>query len=57
MKLLAGIGVAFALVLLILGIFLLSSGRHGGIVVTIIGGIGLLFWLLMVPLARRRNKL
>jgi hypothetical protein len=53
----ASIGAIFSLVLLAIGIFLLTSNRRGGIFVTILGGSFILFWLLMIPLARHWGKI
>jgi hypothetical protein len=44
-------------VLLALGIYLVISGRNGGILVTVLGGGFTLFGLFMIPLARRRGKI
>ncbi|WP_327292942.1 hypothetical protein [Streptomyces sp. NBC_01198] len=56
MGLLAAVGVGAALVLMVLGIALIAMSHKGGVAITVIGAVGLAFWAVMVPLARRRNK-
>lgn len=57
MRRLTGVGVAASFLLLALGIFLIASGRHGGIFATILAGSAILFWLAAIPWAIRHGKL
>ncbi|MFF7363453.1 hypothetical protein [Streptomyces sp. NPDC008125] len=45
------------LLLLAYGIYLLSASGKGGTVVAGLGGLLLLLWAIMIPVARRKNKI
>jgi Zn-dependent membrane protease YugP len=44
-------------ILLLLGLLLAADHRRGGTLLIILGAAGVVFWLVMIPLARRRAKI
>jgi hypothetical protein len=57
MLLMAIVGPLLGLVLLVAGILELNSGGKKGTVLVIIGGILILFWIIILPVARARKKI
>jgi len=43
-------------ILLALGCLLTADHHRGGVLLLVIGAVGAMFWLIMIPLARRRAK-
>lgn len=57
MRVMAVVGPMPAVLLLAYGIYLLATWGKGGAVVAGIGGPLLLYWVVMLPLARRGKKI
>ncbi|WP_218087437.1 MULTISPECIES: hypothetical protein, partial [unclassified Streptomyces] len=52
----AVVGPALAIAVLIGGILLTASSHRGGVAAIIVGALGIAFWLVMIPLARRKKQ-
>lgn len=57
MTVMAVAGPLLGLLLLAYGIYLLISSGKGGTFVACLGGLLLLLWAVMIPVARRKNRI